>query len=105
MTLLALTGVLLLVGCSGSGYSTVHYGVYSGYGYPFYDDDIDHYHYYNRPNHPNKPGRPGAGTSIQPRPGTSFQTRPGTSFTRPGLSGGGMGRPARMSRGGGGRRR
>jgi hypothetical protein len=98
--LLALSGVLLLTACSssGGGYGSGGYGVYDDYGYPYrgygyggccYDDD-DHHH--DRPDRPNR------------GEGTSFQTRPGTSLTRPGPSGGGMGRPARMSRGGGGLR-
>lgn len=96
--LLALFGVLLLTGCSssGGGYRSGGYGgVYDDYGYPHrgygyggccYDDDD---------RHNNRPDRPNRGD------GTSFQTRPGTSLTRPSPSGGGMGRPAAMSRGGG----
>jgi len=95
---LALFGVLLLSGCSGSGggTSSVHYGVYSGYGYPYYyDDDSDYYYYrrdhYNRPDNPNRPDRP----NKPDRP-----TKPGRPSTQP-VYGGGMGRPTGMSRGGG----
>jgi len=48
---LALSGVLLLTGCSSSGYSSGHDDVYGGYGYPYYgygghyydNDDVDDY--------------------------------------------------------------
>jgi hypothetical protein len=98
---LALSGVLLLTGCSTSGNGRDSYSVYSGYGYPYYgsrgyyyDDDDDHHHHKkDRPDRPDRPNRPS-------RPGTQPVTRPGGGMTRPG---GGMGRPAGMSRGGGGR--
>jgi len=94
--LLALSGVLLLTGCSGSGggHSSVHYGVYSGYGYPYYGSGGNNYYYYNnRPNRPNRPDRPDRPDrpNRPERPTTLPAQRPG----------GGMGRPA-MSRGGGG---
>jgi len=88
--LLACSGVLLLTACSSSGSSTstVHYGVYTGYGYPYYRYDVDNNYYYNRPDRPDRPNRP-----IRPeRPVTLPVQRPG----------GGMGRPAGISRGGGG---
>ncbi len=93
--LLALSAVLLLTGCSGSGgsYSSVHYGVYSGYGYPYYGRGDNNYYYYNKNNRPNRPNRPDRpDRPIRPdRPSTQPIQRPA----------GGMGRPA-MSRGGGG---
>ncbi|MGI9321806.1 MAG: VOC family protein [Thiogranum sp.] len=87
VNLLTLSGVLLVTGCSssGGGYGSGGYDVYDNYGYPHYGygygrrccyDDHDH----DRPDRPN---------------------RDGTRLTRPGHSGGGMGPPARMSRGGG----
>lgn len=88
-TSLAFSGVLLLSGCStsGDGYRSANYGVYSGYGYPYYGSD--RYYYYDDDNHhnnrPDRPDRP-------ERPTTLPAQRPG----------GGMGRPARMPRGGGG---
>ena len=86
---LSLSGVLLLSACSGTGgYSTVHYGVYSGYGYPSYGGGNNYYYYNNRPNNPNRPDRP-----VRPeRPSTQPVQRPG----------GGMGRPVRAPPGGGG---
>jgi len=93
---LALSGVLLLSGCSGSGgsYSSVHYGVYSGYGYPYYGRGGDNYYYYNnRPNRPDRPDRP----NRPDRPTTLPAQRPGGGMTRPS-----MGRPSGgMARGGG----
>jgi len=89
VSLLALSGVLLVTACSssGGGYRSGGYDVYDNYGYPNYGygygrccyDDHDHNH--DRPDRPN---------------------RDGTRLTRPRPSGGGMGRPARMPRGGGG---
>ncbi len=108
MIFLALSGVLLLTGCSGygGGYSSVNYGVYSGYGYPYYGNDNDNYYYYNnRPNNPNRPNRPDRpDRPISPeRPTTLPAQRPGGGMSRPSF-GGGMGRPAGgMARGGGGR--
>ena len=94
---LALSSVLLLTACSGSGggYSSVHYGVYSGYGYPYYGRGDNNYYYYNnRPNRPNRPDRPD-------RP--NRPNRPERPVNLPAQRpGGGMGRPA-ISRGGGGR--
>jgi len=91
--LLAFSGLLLLTACSSSGTSTVHYGVYSGYGNRYYGD-IDNHYYYNRPDRPDRPNRPDR--PIQP-------DRPGRPVTLPAQRpGGGMGRPAGISRGGGG---
>ena len=98
---LALSGVLLLTGCSGygGGYSSVNYGVYNGYGYPYYDNDNNNYYYYNRRNKNDRPDRP----DRPERPTTLPAQRPGGGMTRPSF-GGGMGRPAGgMARGGGGR--
>jgi len=88
--LLAFFSLLFLTACSGSGggYTSVSYGVYGGYGYPYgygygYDDidvNID---------------RPDREQHVERR--ENVRTRSGSSA--------GMGRPARMSRGGGGRRR
>jgi hypothetical protein len=96
VTLLALSAVLLLTACgTSSGTSSVHYGVYSGYGYPYYGRGGDNYYYDNRPNRPNRPDRP----DRPDRPTTQPVQRPGGGMTRPG---GGMGRPAGgMARGGG----
>lgn len=92
IALLALSGVLLLAACSNGGYSTVHYGVYSGYGYPYYGHGHDHYYYYdNKPDRPDRPDRP----NRPDRPSIQPVHRPG----------GGMGRPSGISRGGGGRGR
>jgi hypothetical protein len=90
VTFLAFSAVLLLTGCSGSGggHSSVHYGVYSGYGYPYYGGGDNNY-YYNNPNNPSRPDRP---NNRPERPTTLPAQRPG----------GGMGRPAGMSIGGGG---
>ena len=88
---LAFSAVLFLTGCSSSGgsYSSVHYGVYSGYGYPYYGRGGGNYYYYNnKPNKPNRPNRP----NRPERPVNLPAQRPT----------GGMGRPA-VSRGGGGR--
>ena len=91
--LLALSSLLFLTGCSGSGggYTSVSYGVYGGYGYPYgygygyrdVDVDIDR---------PNREGRTERRENVR----TNAASRSGSS---------GMGRPAGMSRGGGGRRR
>jgi hypothetical protein len=89
VTFLTSCGLLLLSGCStsGDGYRSTDYGVYSGYGYPYYDNggyyhNDDNDHHYNRPDRPDRPVRP---TTLPAQ-------RPG----------GGMGRPSGMSRGGGG---
>ncbi len=93
--LLALSSLLFIAGCTGSGggYSTTSYGVYSGYGYPAgygygsryrYDDidiDID--------RHDRVENRVDRRENVR----THSASRSG------------MGRPAGMSRGGGGRRR
>ena len=95
--LLAFSSLLLMMGCSGSGggYTSVHYGVYDGYGYPYgygyggccYDDiDVD----IDRPDREDRIER-----REQVR--THAASRAGSSVS--------MGRPARMSRGGGGHRR
>ncbi len=99
--LLALSSLLLITGCTGSGggYTSVNYGVYGGYGYPAgygyggccYDNDIDVD--INR-NHLDREQR--------------VETRQNVSERSPSHSGSfsGMGRPSGgMSRGGGGRRR
>ena len=94
---LASSGVLLLSGCStsGGGYGSANDGVYSGYGYPQYDNDR-YYYYKDNDNHDNRPDRP----DRPVRPTTLPAQRPGGGMSRPG---GGMGRPAGgMSRGGGG---
>jgi hypothetical protein len=97
---LASSCVLLLPGCStyGGGYDSGDYGVYGGYGYPYYDNggyyyDGDNDHNDNRPDRPDRPLRP-----------THLPARiPGGGMSRPM---GGMGRPAGgMARGGGGRGR
>lgn len=89
--LLALFSLLFFTGCSGSGggSTAVYSGIYSGYGYGdcCYDDidvDID---------------RPDRDERIERRENARTQA---ASSSR---SSAGMGRPARMSRGGGGRRR
>ena len=57
--LLFLSGVLFLTGCSGgSGHTSVHYGVYGGYGYPHHGYGYHHDHDYDRPDRPDKPDRP-----------------------------------------------
>jgi hypothetical protein len=101
VTTLTFSAVLFLSGCETSGgeYRTVNYDVYSGYGYPYYgnggyyyDDDDDNHNHDNddRPDRPDRPIRPD-------RPTNRPSTRPAMS------SGGGMGHPSGMSRGGGGR--
>ncbi len=92
LLLLALSSLLFLTACSGSGggYTSVSYGVYGGYGYPYgygynnVDVDIDR---------PNKEQRIERRDNVK----THAVSRSGSSA--------GIGRPARMSRGGGGRRR
>ena len=118
--LLILSASIFLTGCSTSGgrYSSVSYGVYGDYGYP-YDrygyggccyNDIDRDDLPNRPDRPDRPERPGKpdGPSILPVPGrpvVSPGRRP--SIQPVNRSPGRMGRPSGMSRGrgGGGRRR
>jgi len=98
----AFSGVLLLPACSnyGEGYRSTNYGVYSGYGYPYYGRD-NYYYYDNKPNNPGNPGNPyrPARPNWPDRPTTLPAQRPGGGMTRPA---GGMGRPAGMSRGSGG---
>jgi len=94
MILLTLSGILLLAACSTtydpgySSYSSTNYGVYGGYGYPYYG----HGHYYhgpNRPNYPNRPGNPN-------RPG-----KPDRPSTQPvSRSSSHMGHPSSMRMGG-----
>ena len=91
---LALSSLLFISGCSGSGggYSSTSYSVYSGYGYPAgygygyrYDDiDIDI----------DRNDRMEARVDRRANVRTHTASRSGS-----------MGRPAGMSRGGGGRRR
>ena len=90
VTFLVFSGALLLSGCSssGGGYRSDNYGVYSGYGYPYYGSENNYYNN-NNPNNPNRPERP---NNRPDRPTTLPAQRPG----------GGMGRPAGMPRGGGG---
>ena len=89
--LLSLSGALLLTACSSSGgYGSGGYGVYDDYGYPYRGYGYGRCCYRDDDRHNDRPDRPNRGE--------------GTSLTRPGSSGGGMGRPARMSRGGGGLR-
>ena len=86
--LLALSFLLVIGGCGGSGggYSSTHYGVYSGYGYGYgYGRDVD-----VRVNRSTRNER--------------IETRNNVRSSRSG-SPASMGRPARMSGGGGGRRR
>ena len=94
--LMALSGVLLLTGCGTSSGTTtsVNYGVYSGYGYPYYGHDNDNYYYYNnRPNRPDRPDRPNRPDrpSTQPVYGGGMG-RPGGGMSRGGFGGGGRGR-------------
>ncbi len=89
--LLALSSFLFLTACgSGGGYTSVSYGVYGGYGYPYgygyRDVDVD----IDRPDREER-------TERRDNVRTNAASRSGASA--------GMGRPARMSRGGGGRRR
>jgi len=101
MILLVFPGVLLLAGCASSGdgslsvYGSVSLGAYGGYGYPGYGYGGYPYRpgvpvYPNRPDRPDRPDRP----AKPDRPSTQPVHR----------SSGSMGRPSRMS-GGGGRRR
>ncbi len=92
--LLAISSLLFLTGCSGSGggYTSVSHGIYGGYGYPYgygygYDDiDVN----IERPDREDRIER-----RNNVRTHAASRSRSST----------GMGRPARMSRGGGGRRR
>ncbi len=97
---LASSGVLLLSGCStsGDGYRSADDGLYSGFGYPNYDNGG--YYYYDddhhRNNRPDRPDRPARASTLPAH-------IPGGGMARPV---GGMGRPAGgMARGGGGRGR
>ena len=97
--ILVLSGVVLLTACSssGGGFRSGGYGVYDGYGYPYrgygygccYDDDD--YDDYRRDR-------------AEERRERVRERRESTNLTRPSPMGGGMGRPAGLSRGGGDRR-
>lgn len=90
--LLAFASLLFLTACSGSGggYTSVSYGVYGGYGYPY------GYGYNNVDVNIDRPDRD---QRVERREDVRTQ-----AVSRSGSSAG-MGRPAGMSRGGGGRRR
>ncbi|MEN8199707.1 MAG: hypothetical protein ABFR63_06495 [Thermodesulfobacteriota bacterium] len=94
LTILLLLSVIpLLAACGGSttGYSSVNYGVYSGYGYPYhrhryYDDDL-HIHVDQGVVRANRQHR----QEIRPERWQNIQA--------PRSRAAGMGRPIRMGRG------
>ena len=105
-TLLALPGLLLLTGCSTSGGGSggsANYGVYGGYGYPYYRYGYDDCCYgdrdYDREDVQER--RQDRRENISNNPNVQPGSRPSGSMGRP--SGMQMSRPAR--RAGGGRRR
>ena len=77
--------VPFLTGCTGTTSVSVGYGVYGGYGYPYYGYGGGYYPPHYRP--PHRPDRP------KPEHPIARPDRPVTKPSRPS-----MGRPSTMSR-------